>query len=215
MKSWQEILKEFKAEIPKYDGAKATLALLCLAVAGELYPSRMAKKFKEGLVQENGWNVEQIKYLRSLKDPNQIRILLRDMEEKNLIVSRKEPKTLVTYYHWYRLDPSICVGGPKEKLCPFHKKQSLREFYLAADFLFCELSDCNLMHYFKLWSQIEVFDFITFLMFLKDEADRLNNEQMKNILSRQIGKRDLEEDLERYERSRIEKEKRKVKWDPK
>lgn len=210
MESWQEIIKEFKSEKEKYDGATATLILLYLSIAGEEYPSRMAKKFKEGLVQETGWNTEQMKYLRSLKDPNQLRILLRDMENQKLIVSRKEPRTPVTNYHYYRLDPWICVHGPGEP-CVCHANQVKEEFYLAADFLL-DLMKNDYMPHFKLWSSIEVFDFITFLMFLKDEAKKMNNKKMERILERQIGSVGSREAVEKWRIAKIEKEKRQIKW---
>ena len=130
MDSWYKIVKGFEAENQEYDGAKATLVLMYLAIAGEDYPYHMAKKFKDGIVQENGWNAEQIKYLRSLKDSNQLRVLLRDMEKKNLVVSRKELITPVTFHHYYRLEPWICVHGPGG-LCVLHENQIKEEFYLS------------------------------------------------------------------------------------
>ena len=173
----------------------------------------MAKKFKEGLVQENGWDTEQMKYTRSLKDPNQLRILLRDMEKKKLIASRKEPRTPVTNYHYYRLDPWICVHGPG-KPCVCHADQVKEEFYLAADFLL-DLMKNDYMPYFKLWSSIQVFDFTTFLMFLKDEAKKMNNKRMERILGRQIVSAESREVVDRWRMAKSEKEKRQIRWEEK
>lgn len=211
MRSWQEVLKGFKAERPEYDGAKACLVLMYLAVAGEEIPYRMAKNFKAGIVQENGWNADQIYYLRSLIDENQLRVLLREMEKKNLVVSRKEPRTPVTAYHYYRLDPWICVHGPGEP-CALHANQIKEEFYLAVNFLYVDMVSDEYMRYFKIWRSIKVFDFITFLMFLRDEANTRNNAEMKRILERQIHNIEIGDSYEKWQIKKSERESRQIDW---
>lgn len=232
MITWQERIKEFRAEKSEYHGAAATLVLMFLAIIGECYAYKMAEKFKEGLTKGNGWDDEQIKYLRSLSDHNQLNVLLPKMEEKGFIISREEPikskkdptENTKRYRRYYRLDPWICVAGPSGKLypsegegCLLHGKKVEEEFYLAADFL-VDLIKNDYMHYFKLFSSIRVFDFITFLMLLKDEAMKLNNKKMEIILINRIGdaERVETESREFFERLRIaesEKEKRQIKWD--
>jgi hypothetical protein len=212
MNSWQDEVNKFKAKNDSYDGAAATLILMFLSIAGEDYPTNIANEFSEGLKKETGWNEEHLDQLRSLKDPNQVSVLLRKMRSRKLVVGRREGKTPLGKYRYYRVNPEICIQSPRGKPCLIHRKRFEEEFYLAADFLVNLMKD-DYDSYFRLWSQLKVFDFITFLMFLKDEAERMNNGRMELILSSQMSNEERKDHMERRRISESEKEKRQIKWD--
>jgi oligoribonuclease NrnB/cAMP/cGMP phosphodiesterase (DHH superfamily) len=196
LKSWQEIIKEFKAQKPEYDGAAAALILMYLAVIGEDYPYQMAKRFEEGLIAENGWDEVKLKFLRSLKKESQLRTRLKEMVEKGLLVSRKEQqKYTQKFYHYYSLDPWIFVHYQGEH-CPIpqHKKQINDEFFLAAEFQVSIFKD-DVKPYFKSWSSLARFDFITFLIFLMNEAEEIKNEKMVKLLDHHINRISRQEEF--------------------
>jgi hypothetical protein len=90
MVTWQKAIKEFKAEKQDHDGEAATIILMYLAIKRKDYPYHMASIFKKELKKENGWDEDKLKYLRSLKDKNQLTILLPKMEKKGFLESIKE-----------------------------------------------------------------------------------------------------------------------------
>jgi hypothetical protein len=210
MAHWQDKLLEFKAEKEKNDGAAAALVLMYLAIAGTDYPYNMAKEFKKGIVKENNWKEEQIKYLRKLKDVNQLGILLSDMKEKRLVKSYQNDKDIRIYYH---LDPWIFVQDPNGYICPSRMRNFEEEYDLFEDFQgwLCK-GDCA--PYFKPWSSIEIFDFITFLMFLEDEAKKMNKGIIANLLSMKIEHLNEEQEcIKMLKRSEIARQKRKIMWE--
>jgi hypothetical protein len=200
MTTWQDVISDFKAEKAEYDGAAATLVMMYLAVTGKDYAYNMAKEFREGITEKNGWSEERKNDLRKLRDQNQLHVLLSKMEKKGLIVSQKMNSGRKTRY--YRINPLICMGGPNSEPCkipgycisrgkvPCSRTPKIYEerLQLAQDFL-NEQSDSNVEPFFKRWSSIKVFDFSSFQQFLRDEANRKGNPSMTRI---------IEESMENY-----------------
>jgi hypothetical protein len=190
--SWQEIIKGFTAEEEKGHGVAASLVLMYLAF-GQRHAYKMAKDFQKGLTVENGWKEGQLKFISKLKDVNQLHMLLDGMEKKGFLKSYKEEKGRRQRY--FRLNEDIIISpysneGLDEMLRELSKSKGFqaneeKERDSIPRFL-DELSERSVDIYFNRWSKIERFDYLTFLGFLKKEAQDMENEEMVILLNRNI-----------------------------
>lgn len=186
--SWQEIIKEFRAEEGEHDGFAASLLLMYLSL-GEDTAYNAAKEFKKNLLTENGWDPRTLRAMRKVKDPNQLNILMNDMEQKGLLLSKKE--TTGRRRRFFRLDPMIIYFTETT-----NKGREIARLLAVYSSGFDEAADAEAIsgllkmlekndrkEFFKIWSQIATFDFIHFLKFLLQEATKLKMERAIRTIS--------------------------------
>jgi DNA-binding transcriptional ArsR family regulator len=222
---WHRAIKVFKAEEEEHDGEAATLVLMWLAIKGEDYAYNMAKIFKKELIVENGWAEEQLAYLRSLKKPSQVGTLLSKMEKEGFVASRKEQTGRRNKYYALNVNMLCCYikderfrkshyDSPKSKALHFDEakdKSTVSEFQK-------ELAKRDLTGYLSRWSIIKKFDFFTFLAFLREEAKKMNDEDMVRIITENISNiheiekavQELKFRSEYLKRSALDNEARKI-----
>ena len=166
----------FKAERKKGDGVSATLVLLYLSL-GKDFPYNMAKSFSSNLTVENGWDEEIQEYVKKLKDKNQLSVLMKEMEEKGLLVSEKEQKG--RRKRFYKINPIIIYISETTET-----EREARDFCLDLIFrgdrvkkdpeeiekLMDALENQDCKFYYKKWNKMNFYDFISFLNFLEQEA---------------------------------------------
>ncbi|MHB8117848.1 MAG: hypothetical protein ACYDHX_03845 [Methanothrix sp.] len=193
MVTWQKTIKKFKAEKKDHDGEAATIILMYLTIKREDYPYHMARIFKKELKEENGWNEEKLKYLRSVKDKNQLTILLFKMEKEGFLESIKEQSGRPTRYYSLKTDilssPFANIDFRKLYYDLPNKKEPHKDEAcdkeVVRNFL-SKLGDNDIHAYFVAWSEIDKFDFITFLGLLKKEAEGMKDINMKELIRRNI-----------------------------
>lgn len=201
MATWHEAIREFKAESQNHDGETATIVLMYLALKQKDYPYHMASIFEEELKEKNGWSKEKLNYLRSLKDKNQLTILLTKMQEAGFLESIKEQGGRSKRFYNIKIDviSSPYADSGFRKLYYSHLVKGKPQKIEAIDqdivkaFL-SKLETTEIHDYFVTWSEIDKFDFITFLGLLKNEAERMSDSKMKELMIRNI-----------YDSKRIEK----------
>ena len=193
MVTWQNAIRKFRAEKRDHDGEAATLILMYLAIKGRDYPYNMANIFTKELKNKNGWNEEKINYLRSVKDKNQLTSLLPKMEKEGFLESEKEQCKCPRRY--YSINVEILSS-------PF-ANTDLRKFYYdilnknepnrneacdkrAARTFLSKLGNNEIHDYFVTWSEIDKFDFITFLGLLMNEAEKIKDTTMKELIKKNI-----------------------------
>jgi hypothetical protein len=215
--AWQDVI----GELEFYEPA-ATLILMYLSVMKTDYPYNMAEEFKNGLIKENGWSEKQLKLLNCLRNENQIRPILVKMEEEGLVISAKEPKGRRLRHYSLNIEivsTSWTNEGFRKILRPKKTPDSgVGDNEMVGNFL-KEQNKNDLVHYLKIWSKIEKFDYITFLGFLKDEASDKKHERMKRLLQENIhdylevikASEELKSSCEMMNRIREENKARKIK----
>jgi hypothetical protein len=201
MATWHEAIREFKAESQSHDGETATIVLMYLVLKREDYPYHMASIFKEELKEKNGWSKEKLDYLRSLKDKNQLTILLTKMQEAGFLESTKEQggRSKRIYNIKIEVMSSPYAEAGYKNLYYFlpNKGKTPKNEAIDQDIVKAFLPKLKIPEfhdYFVTWSGIDKFDFITFLGLLKNEAERMSDSNMKELMIRNI-----------YETKRIEK----------
>jgi hypothetical protein len=223
--SWQEIIKKFTAVEEEGHGFAASLVLMYLAF-GQEYAYNMSKEFEKGISSENGWKEEQLVYSSKLKDVDQLHTLLEGMEKKGLLKSYKEAKGRRRRY--FRLDENIILspysnGGLDGMLHDISRLKGFstneeKERASVCRFL-DELSKKSRDTYFRRWSKIEKFDYLTFLGVLKEEAQHMKNEEIAGLLNKNIhyileGEKqykELKTHIETVEKIRSENKARRIK----
>ena len=164
-----------------------------LAVKQKDYPYHMANIFKKELKKETGWNEEKLRYLRSIRDRNQLVTILKKMEEEGFLESIKVDS--IRHIRYYNLKIDI-LSSPfanidiRRLYYDFSKnaetqKDEYSDKELARNFL-SKLGNNDIHDYFVIWSGIDKFDFITFLGFIKKEAENLKDTDMTELIRRNI-----------------------------
>jgi hypothetical protein len=185
--TWQDIIKGFKAKKKKGDGAAATLVLLYLSL-GKDFPYNMAKSFNINLTRETGWDEGVLEYVKKLKDKNQLSVLMKEMEEKGLLISEKETKG--RRKRFYRINPKIIYRAETteaewkfgfagiETIVRYKEKEDPEEINKLLNAL--EKQD-RCVYYYK-WNYLHSYDFIGFLDFLMQEAKEFNLTKVESLI---------------------------------
>jgi hypothetical protein len=105
MNNWYEVLKSFdetakgKAKAGKYHQGPAVLALMYLSL-GKDYPYNMARVFQSSLsIEKSGFSV--------LFHNGKIASLLKEMEEKHLLIRVPDPRLEGRPRNYYKINPMI------------------------------------------------------------------------------------------------------------
>ena len=181
------------------------LDLMYLAL-GEDYAYHMAGQFANELRDKNLWKDGQIKEfkLKILKNRSgPLSILLNQMEKYKLIISREEWNGKLKR-KYFSINPAILLS-PDDS----------RQYFVVSSSEFFEISTKEIDEYLKelgkenndvrklqvylrQWSSIRKFDFVTFLEFLRAEAEKRGKESLSQHFSNYITELDrLERDKRR------------------
>lgn len=175
---WFEVLKSFdepEKEHPKegkYRQAPAVLALMYLAL-GRDYPYRMAKIFQSALaIEERGFSI--------LKHEGKLASLLKEMETKGLLINVPDTKVGRKPRKFYKINPRIIQSdkAPTEKTTAMtiDGKGIIVDIPVELiENLLAWLEESNALDEMRKrllaeWSSMDEFNFITFLLFLKETA---------------------------------------------
>lgn len=169
---WQDIVEQLGKE-------RTSLVLMYLAL-GEDYPYNMAtRNFLHELTEKKGWSKNFLKKMNSLTDPSQLSRLLKQMEEKELLIS-SDTEANGRNRHVYRLNPQILcsiLNIPNMKNPP---EEEIIKVFLD------ELSKKEREPYFDVWRTMKILDFTSFLYFLENESKEHDMNDATNILSKII-----------------------------
>ena len=186
---------------------EAVILVLMYLVLGEDYAYHMAGQFANELRDKNLWKDEQIKEfkLKVLKNRSgPLSTLLNQMEKNKLLMSREEWNGKLKR-KYFSINPAILLSPDDSRQyfvvssSEFFEIQTKEiEEYLK------ELGKENnrdvrkLQVYLKQWSSIRKFDFVTFLEFLRAEAEKMGKESLSQHFSCYITELDrLERDKRR------------------
>lgn len=194
MATWQKAIREFKAKSQTHDGEVAAVVLMYLAIKKNDYPYHMASIFKKELNKKNSWKIEKLNYLKSLTDKNQLTILLSNMQKAGFLESIKEESRRPKRIYRLKIDvmssPFANTGIRKLYYNPPFKnetqKNELNDIEIIKNFFLSKFEISDVHDYFVKWSEIDKFDFITFLGLLKNEAEKMNDSKMKELMVRNI-----------------------------
>ena len=195
MKSWFEVLSDFDTPTEprkegKYRQASVVLSLMYLLL-GVDYPYNMAKNFQLALALENrGTNI--------LKYPGKLASLLKEMEEKELIIGVPDRRVGGTPRNLYRLNPLI-IHSPRLEEVELNIEISLAsigELLVWLENLYS--SDKDRKYFIINWSFIEKFDFITFLLCLKEAALAWESQSKKITPSDQQTGKNISQLIQEY-----------------
>lgn len=173
MQTWQEIVRAYDYEKKKEllrtrkvtCSQFAVVSLLMYLVMGEDWPYNMAKNFE--ILSEGPLNRHT--GLGILKHPSNLGYLLEEMEKDGLVIGRRDEME-VRRHHYYRLDPNIFrspISGSENR----KSNGSIFEIPLEMINKFLKLQSYNNYYrkmYIKSWEYIAEFEFLTFMIFVKD-----------------------------------------------
>ena len=211
--TWQDVIREFKTKSLEGHGAAAVLVLIYL-VYGEDYPYNMAKFFKDNLSEKKGWKPEQLKHFKKLLDLSQLQTLLTNMRNKELLLSQ-----YVGDRHYFRINPRILFFAAS-RYCSWHQREAETQWVkndLKIYRFLGALKTRDRLSYFKRWSTIELFDFITFYECLAHDAMELGMDEMAKILKGNISSLKMSKignaNVEAFKKSKAMDKRRQIKSD--
>lgn len=182
--TWQSDIKNFKTKYKKGHGAAATLILMYLAF-GKDYPYNIYNNFKDHLTERNGWSIEKLNFFKKITKLDSLYVLLEDMEKKEFLQSEYDNNDKK---HFYWLNPKILYfTSSPSGYCGWHERDAEMEWgkndITIYQFLKA-LEKRDRSKYFKIWSTIELLDFVAFIDFLAKQAVELEMDEIAIILKK-------------------------------